>query len=114
MRLASRLAMAEPVLESLAAYHERWDGTGPNQLCGETIPPAARILSVAQVVLSAVERFFGAVLSELELRAFQVDELLDGKSTVAAIASVHWLVKQTGRELQDHNASLPEGRGFAA
>jgi putative two-component system response regulator len=37
--------------ESIAiSHHERWDGTGyPNQLCGEQIPIAGRVVAVADV-----------------------------------------------------------------
>lgn len=52
VRLASRLGMPAGVLAALDAYHERWDGYGPKGLRMEAIPPAARVLSVAQVAVS--------------------------------------------------------------
>jgi len=70
MRLASRLGMGAAVNESLAAYHERWDGGGLNELRGEAIPPSARVLSVAQAVLSATTAMSGGeARSVLERRA---------------------------------------------
>jgi HD-GYP domain-containing protein (c-di-GMP phosphodiesterase class II) len=41
------LGMARAIVRS---HHERWDGTGyPDRLIGDSIPPAARIVAVADV-----------------------------------------------------------------
>ncbi|GAC1583663.1 MAG: hypothetical protein NVS3B18_16690 [Candidatus Dormibacteria bacterium] len=49
--VGERMLLAAPALQSVApivrATHERWDGDGyPDRLAGETIPLAARILSI--------------------------------------------------------------------
>ncbi|MBI1757222.1 MAG: HD domain-containing protein [Fimbriimonas ginsengisoli] len=45
--LPSEILALGPIV---VAHHERWDGTGyPMQLAGEAIPPAARVISVAEV-----------------------------------------------------------------
>lgn len=50
-RLASRLGVPDPVVESLAHAYERWDGRGePTGLRGEEIPAAVRVVSVARDV----------------------------------------------------------------
>jgi HD-GYP domain-containing protein (c-di-GMP phosphodiesterase class II)/DNA-binding CsgD family transcriptional regulator len=52
VRLARRLGMSEAVTRALDAYHERWDGLGPRGLAEESIPIAARILTLAQVAVA--------------------------------------------------------------
>ena len=53
-----------------------------------------------------VERFFGVASSDLEPRAFEVRDLLEGEDTVAVVAAVHWIVKKTGRDLRDYEVHL--------
>ncbi len=43
------------LIPAIRAHHERWNGTGyPDQLCGEHIPRAARIIAVADAYLVMV------------------------------------------------------------
>lgn len=55
-RVVEGIQNAEPVARIVRHHHERWDGTGyPDELSGEDIPLASRILSVAD----AFDSIFG-------------------------------------------------------
>jgi putative nucleotidyltransferase with HDIG domain len=59
-RIVQRIDGYAPVAEVVHAHHERWDGRGyPRGLAGEQIPPAARILAVADTydVLTARDSY---------------------------------------------------------
>lgn len=48
--IAQRLPAFAPIVASIAAHHERLDGTGyPSGLKGDQVPPLARLLSVADL-----------------------------------------------------------------
>jgi putative nucleotidyltransferase with HDIG domain len=48
--MARSLGLSEPVVEAIAAHHERPDGRGyPRGLAGEAIPVLARVVAVAEV-----------------------------------------------------------------
>src|SRR5262249_5767150 len=45
--IVAHIPALRPLEPVIRAHHERWDGTGyPNQLAGEDIPLAARIIAV--------------------------------------------------------------------
>ncbi|HEY0464758.1 MAG TPA: nuclear transport factor 2 family protein [Polyangiaceae bacterium] len=56
--------------------------------------------------LANVQHFFDVAMAKLEARGFQLHDLLESEHSVAAIVSVHWLVRETGRELRDHEGHL--------
>ena len=97
IRLAERLGMPPQVLRALDAYHERWDGSGPRRLLGETIPLAARILSVAQ----------SAVMNARTLGAGELSELLRKR---AGGLLDPWLVDISVENLPQHLPDLASRR----
>jgi hypothetical protein len=49
--LVSRVSQFTDIVSSVRAHHEAWDGTGyPDQLVGESIPLAARIIAFADTI----------------------------------------------------------------
>jgi diguanylate cyclase (GGDEF)-like protein/putative nucleotidyltransferase with HDIG domain len=51
--LVGQMAAVRDAAPIVAAHHERWDGTGyPRGLAGERIPPEARIVAVADALIS--------------------------------------------------------------
>jgi diguanylate cyclase (GGDEF)-like protein len=94
----------EPVAEAVLHHHERWDGTGyPNQLAGEQIPLAARIVFVADAydamtaaresgqphteeeALAELERCAGTQFDPQVVEAF-AKELRSGRRSDAVVA----------------------------
>lgn len=53
--LVSQIPCAAHVAQIVAAYEEFWDGTGPRRLLGEAIPFEARIVAVANVIVTMTE-----------------------------------------------------------
>lgn len=48
VEMVQDVAFPGDVMDILLSHHERWDGSGyPHGLAGETIPPAARIVAIA-------------------------------------------------------------------
>jgi putative nucleotidyltransferase with HDIG domain len=49
--LVSRIGLQDPIAVAIRHHHERWDGSGyPDNLAGDAIPLAARILWIAESV----------------------------------------------------------------
>jgi response regulator RpfG family c-di-GMP phosphodiesterase len=47
-RILSPILRSPPLLAAIRGHHERWDGSGyPDGLCGQRIPPVARLITVA-------------------------------------------------------------------
>jgi len=66
-RIVRRLDGYGPVADVVLAHHERWDGRGyPRGLAGEAIPPAARLIAVADAydVLTARDSYRKPVSTE--------------------------------------------------
>jgi HD-GYP domain-containing protein (c-di-GMP phosphodiesterase class II) len=53
--LVSRIPCAAHVARIVAAYEEHWDGTGPRRVRGESIPFEARVVSVANAIVTMTE-----------------------------------------------------------
>src|SRR5262245_19618828 len=64
--------LPEPVLRIIRHHHERWDGTGyPGGLSGESIPPGARLLAVADAFAALTsDRAYRSRLQPPEALAF--------------------------------------------
>lgn len=55
--LARKLDLAPDLVASIGGHHERWDGSGyPQGLAGETIPPMARLVAVADTLDAITSR----------------------------------------------------------
>ena len=53
--LVSRIPCAAHVARIVADYEEHWDGCGPRRVRGESIPFEARIVSVANAIVTMTE-----------------------------------------------------------
>jgi HD-GYP domain-containing protein (c-di-GMP phosphodiesterase class II) len=87
-----------PVVDTLRQAQERWDGTGPLGLAGETILPTARIIAVANtlVALTSARAHRAGMKPDEAVAMIQADA---GKAydrrVVAAL--VNWLENRGGR-----------------
>jgi HD-GYP domain-containing protein (c-di-GMP phosphodiesterase class II) len=79
--LAEQLGLSEPVLESVAATYEQWDGRGwPGRLSGTEVPIAARLAQLAEFVEVAHRVGGVAAAQEMAVRRAgkQFDPVLAG------------------------------------
>jgi HD-GYP domain-containing protein (c-di-GMP phosphodiesterase class II) len=53
--LVRRIPCAAHVARVLAAYEEYWDGSGPRRVRGEAIPFEARVVAVANAIVTMTE-----------------------------------------------------------
>ena len=73
-RIVRRVDGYGPVAEIILSHHERWDGAGyPRGLAGEEIPPASRLISVADTydVLTARDSYRQPISSEAAVAELQ-------------------------------------------
>lgn len=97
----------EEVCSCIVDHHEHWDGSGyPNNLCGQAIPMAARVVSIADVIDAlASPRPYKAGLSPAVIR----NVLLRGKGRLFDPALVDGVLDQYDNVLAARaNAQPPQ------
>ena len=88
-----------PVAETLRQWQEKWDGTGPLGLCGESILISARIIAVANAFIGMISpRSWRTAIPIESANKFLLDQAEVHFDRRVVIAMINFMENHSGRE----------------
>jgi HD-GYP domain-containing protein (c-di-GMP phosphodiesterase class II) len=105
--LVGRIPCAAHVAKILANYEEYWDGSGPRRVRGESIPFEARIVSVANAIVTMTEP--GGDALPLTSSLTEIWRLAGGRYDPEIVSALFRLVRdgQIADLIEEEEASVP-------
>jgi HD-GYP domain-containing protein (c-di-GMP phosphodiesterase class II) len=104
--LVSRIPCAAHVAKILANYEEHWDGSGPRRIRGESIPFEARVVAVANAIVTMTEP--GGDALPLTSSLTEIWRLAGGRYDPEVVSALFRLVRdgQIAEVIEEEEASL--------
>ena len=111
--LVGRIPCAAHVARILATYEEHWDGGGPRRVRGESIPFEARVVSVANAIVTMTEP--GGDALPLTSSLTEIWRLAGGRYDPEVVSALFRVVKEGGVAdlLDEGKACVPAAAAIA-
>jgi HD-GYP domain-containing protein (c-di-GMP phosphodiesterase class II) len=112
--LVSRIPCAAHVARIVATYEEHWDGGGPRRVRGEAIPFEARIVAVANAIVTMTEP--GGAALPLTSSLTEIWRLAGGRYDPEVVSALFRLVRDgtIAEAIEDELAAARPADAFAA
>jgi HD-GYP domain-containing protein (c-di-GMP phosphodiesterase class II) len=109
--LVSRIPCAAHVAKILANYQEHWDGSGPRRVRGESIPFEARVVAVANAIVTMTEP--GGDALPLTSSLTEIWRLAGGRYDPEVVSALFRLVRdgQIAELIEEEEASVLAATG---
>ena len=112
--LVSRIPCAAHVARIVATYEENWDGSGPRRVRGEAIPFEARIVAVANAIVTMTEP--GGAALPLTSSLTEIWRLAGGRYDPEVVSALFRLVRDgtIAEAIEEEGAAARPADAFAA